>query len=87
MEFVEHGELADPAVEACIREYLGDCADRPPEALFSDEPLLERCGLARPLLFRAGRAAGLSPLPRTIEAFEQAVSRGGPGDHPGRTKG
>ena len=62
-------------------------ADRPPEALFSDEPLLERCGLARPLLFRAGRAAGLSPLPRTIEAFEQAVSRGGTGDHTGRMKG
>ena len=32
VEFVEHGELADPAVEACIREYLGDCADQPPEA-------------------------------------------------------
>ena len=28
VEFVEHGELADPAVEACIREYLGDCSVR-----------------------------------------------------------
>ena len=48
-------------------------ADRPPEALFSDEPLLERCGLARPLLFRASEAAGIWPPRRTIEDFEGAL--------------
>lgn len=50
-------------------------ADREIEAVFTDRALLERCGLAQPLLLRAGRAMGLSPLPRTIEALEAALAQ------------
>lgn len=49
-------------------------ADRAPEELFADTALLNACHLAQPMLFRAARAAGIRPLPRTMEAFEQAVS-------------
>ena len=48
-------------------------ADRTPEAFFSDTALLDACHLAQPMLLRAARAVGLSPLPRTVEDFEQAV--------------
>lgn len=50
-------------------------ADRTPEAVFRDMALLERCGLERPALFRAGLALGLRPLPRTMEEFETAAAR------------
>lgn len=49
-------------------------ADRTPEAFFSDTALLDTCHLAQPMLLRAARAVGLSPLPRTVEDFERAVS-------------
>lgn len=49
-------------------------ADRRPEDFFSDAALLERCHLEQPMLFRTARAVGLSPLPRTVEDFEQAVA-------------
>lgn len=49
-------------------------ADRAPEDVFSDTQLLHTCHLEQPLLFRAARAVGLRPLPRTMEEFEQAVS-------------
>lgn len=48
-------------------------ADRTPEDFFSDRPLLENCHLEQPMLFRTARAAGLSPLPRTVEDFERAA--------------
>lgn len=50
-------------------------ADGAPETIFADRPLLERCGLEPPVLFRAGRALGLDPLPRTVEQLEQAVKQ------------
>jgi len=49
-------------------------ADAEPETIFSDEALLRRCGLEQPLLFRAGRALGIDPLPRTAEEFETAAA-------------
>ena len=49
-------------------------ADRTPEELFSDTDLLAACHLAQPMLFRAARAAGIWPPPRTMEDVEQAVS-------------
>ena len=49
-------------------------ADRTPEEIFSDTALLDTCHLAQPMLFRAARAMGIRPLPRTMEDFEQAVS-------------
>ena len=49
-------------------------ADLAPEALFADRSLLAACHLAQPMLFRAARAMGIRPLPRTMEDFEQAVS-------------
>ena len=48
-------------------------ADMPPENLFRDRELLEGCGLEQPVLFRAGEALGLEPLPRTLEEFETAA--------------
>ncbi len=49
-------------------------ADRTPEEVFSDKDLLAVCHLAQPMLFRAARAMDIRPLPRTMEAFERAVS-------------
>lgn len=58
-------------------------ADRTPESFFADRPLLERCHLAQPMLFRMGEALGIRPLPRTVEDFERAVSgRPGQGGEP-----
>ena len=48
-------------------------ADGTPETIFADRTLLATCGLEQPVLFRAGRALGLNPLPRTVEQLEQAV--------------
>lgn len=48
-------------------------ADRTPEAVFADTALLSACHLAQPMLFRAARALGVRPPPRTMEDFEQAV--------------
>ena len=48
-------------------------ADLPPGELFRDRELLERCGLEQPVLFRAGEALGLAPLPKTLEEFETAA--------------
>ena len=48
-------------------------ADMPPENLFRDRELLEGCGLEQPVLFRAGEALGLEPLPRPLEEFETAA--------------
>lgn len=48
-------------------------ADGAPETIFADRALLAACGLEQPVLFRAGRALGLNPLPRTVEQLEQAV--------------
>lgn len=53
-------------------------ADRTPEGLFSDTQLLSACHLEQPMLFRAARALGIRPWPRTMEDFERAVS-GKPG--------
>lgn len=50
-------------------------ADRAPEDFFSDRPLLDTCHLEQPMLFRTARAVGLSPLPRTVEEFEEAISK------------
>lgn len=49
-------------------------ADRTPEEIFSDTALLHTCHLEQPMLFRAARAMGIRPLPRTMEDFERAVS-------------
>lgn len=57
-------------------------ADRTPEAFFSDTALLRSCHLEQPMLFRAGRALGMDPLPRTMEELEQAVKRGQEGEAP-----
>lgn len=48
-------------------------ADRTPEAVFSDEALLRQCNLTRPTLHWAAQVLGLSPAPRTREAFEAAA--------------
>jgi cobalt/nickel transport system ATP-binding protein len=45
--------------------------DGHPEAVFSDERLLERCGLDRPLLFQIGKLYGMDPLPRTMTDIEE----------------
>ena len=50
-------------------------ADGAPERIFTDRALLAGCGLEQPVLFRAGRALGLEPLPRTVEQLEQAVGK------------
>ncbi len=50
-------------------------ADGAPETIFADRALLAGCGLEQPVLFRAGRALGLDPLPRTVEQLEQAVGK------------
>lgn len=55
-------------------------ADRTPEELFSDEALLSACRLEQPMLFRAARAMGVRPLPRTMEEWERAI----PGKHGGQ---
>ena len=47
---------------------------RTPEELFSDTALLNTCHLEQPMLFRAARAMGIRPLPRTMEDFERAIS-------------
>ena len=46
-------------------------ADGTPEEIFADEPLLHRCGLAQPVLFRVARMLGLARAPRTMEELEQ----------------
>jgi len=41
-------------------------ADADPEAVFSDEELLRRCGLVQPTLFQVGKLYNINPLPRAI---------------------
>lgn len=42
-------------------------ADDTPEAVFSDQALLETCGLEQPLLYQVGKIYGLHPLPKTVQ--------------------
>lgn len=41
-------------------------ADGDPETIFSNEMLLNQCGLVQPILFQVGKLYRLNPLPRTI---------------------
>ncbi len=41
-------------------------ADADPETVFSDKILLEKCGLAQPILFQVGKIYNMNPLPRVI---------------------
>lgn len=45
-------------------------ADGTPEEIFSDQPLLERCALEKPVLYQVGELLGIAP-PRTIEQLRQ----------------
>ena len=45
--------------------------DSDPEAVFSDEKLLEKCGLAQPTLFQVGKLYNLNPLPRAISDIKK----------------
>lgn len=47
------------------------CADAAPLEVFSDRALLEKCGLAQPLLFQVGERLGMDPPPRTVEDIPQ----------------
>lgn len=42
-------------------------ADDTPEAVFSEEMLLKRCGLMQPMLFEIGQRYGMHPLPKSID--------------------
>lgn len=50
-------------------------ADADGETVFSDQKLLEKCGLTQPILFQVGRLQGLNPLPRTVDDIK-AVGKG-----------
>ncbi len=50
-------------------------ADAPPETVFADKALLQKCNLEQPILYRVGEALGLTPLPRTVEEFTAAIKR------------
>lgn len=41
-------------------------ADADPETVFSNSPLLKKCGLAQPILFQVGKIYNMNPLPRVI---------------------
>lgn len=40
--------------------------DADPETVFTNEIILERCGLTQPILFQVGKKLKLSPLPRVV---------------------
>lgn len=42
-------------------------ADGTTEQIFSDGELLDRCGLAQPILYQIGVLQGMNPLPRTVK--------------------
>ncbi|MEG1778052.1 MAG: ABC transporter ATP-binding protein, partial [Angelakisella sp.] len=42
-------------------------ADDTPEVIFADEALLESCGLSQPMLYKVGKALGMTKLPRRVE--------------------
>jgi len=44
----------------------GLAADAKPEGVFSDEVLLDACGLVQPVLFQVGKICDMEPLPRTV---------------------
>lgn len=46
-------------------------ADGAPEEIFANEPLLRRCGLTQPVLFRVAHLLKLHRAPRTVEELEQ----------------
>lgn len=46
-------------------------ADSSPEAIFSDEVLLLKCGLIQPTLFQVGKLLDMRPLPKTIEEVKR----------------
>lgn len=50
-------------------------ADGAPEEIFANEPLLCRCGLVQPVLFRVAHMLGLRRAPRTVEELEQEWMR------------
>ncbi|WMJ87244.1 energy-coupling factor ABC transporter ATP-binding protein [Anaerocolumna sp. MB42-C2] len=41
-------------------------ADADPETVFSNSSLLNRCGLAQPILYQVGKIFNMNPLPRVI---------------------
>ncbi len=41
-------------------------ADADPEAVFSDEALLKKCGLVQPTLFQVGKIFHINPLPKLV---------------------
>lgn len=51
-------------------------ADASPEAVFENKELLERCGLEQPLLYQAGVALGMNPLPKRIEEIKVRANLG-----------
>lgn len=47
-------------------------ADTDPETVFSNETLLEKCGLVQPILFQVGKLYDIDPLPRTVADIKKS---------------